>query len=106
MQSSIDEFDQLNADVVAVSTDSSAQNAELSERLNLSFTILSDESRQAIDALGLVHPEGNPLDKSDIARPAVFLIDEQGDVRWRTLTNNWRVRVRPQQLIAELEQLG
>lgn len=35
----------------------------------------------------------------DIARPAEFLIDRDGFVRWRNLTENFRVRARPEQML-------
>lgn len=41
----------------------------------------------------------------DIARPAVFVLDREGRVAWRQLTENWRVRVRPEVILEQLARL-
>jgi len=38
----------------------------------------------------------------DIARPATLVIGENGRVRWKSATENWRVRVRPDAVIEAL----
>jgi len=35
----------------------------------------------------------------DIARPAEFLLDSNGVIRWVNLTEDFRVRARPEQMI-------
>ncbi len=55
------------------------------------FPLLGDPELKAISAYGLRHEGGNPLG-GDIARPALVLIDEAGKIRFRWLTDNWRVR--------------
>lgn len=66
--------------------------------------ILSDADRRTITAYGLLHG-GASIDGSDIARPAILVIDADGRVRWRNLTENWRVRVRPDSVIDAVETL-
>ena len=46
----------------------------------------------------LVHARAG-VDGHDIARPAEFLVDRNRVVRWRHLTDDYRVRVTPQTLI-------
>ena len=41
----------------------------------------------------------------DIARPAVFILNTQGQVAWSNLTDNWRVRITPKELIEALDSL-
>lgn len=41
----------------------------------------------------------------DIARPAEFLIDRDGIVRWRNLTENLRIRARPEQMLEAARNL-
>lgn len=67
------------------------------ERLGLGFPILSDPDAATIRAWGLLHAGGG-ID-GDIARPATFVLDGEGRVAWRSLTDNWRVRVRPEHLL-------
>lgn len=74
------------------------------EKLGLEYRVLSDSDREVIGAYGLLHP-GASIDGGDIARPATLVIDADGIVRWRNLTENWRVRVRPDSVIEALAGL-
>ncbi len=42
----------------------------------------------------------------DIARPAEFLVDHNGVVRWRNLTEDLKVRARPEQMLEAARALG
>jgi hypothetical protein len=46
----------------------------------------------------LLH-QGAGIDGQDVARPAEFLVDSTGTVRWVNLTENYWVRARPEQII-------
>ena len=46
----------------------------------------------------LVHAKAG-INGEDIARPAEFLIDSSGTVRWLNLTENYWVRARPEQVL-------
>ena len=46
-------------------------------------------------------PEG-----ADVARPAEFLIDAAGTVRWMNLTESIAVRARPDQVLKAMDDLG
>jgi len=104
LQSRIQEIKQADAEVLAVTVDSVSDNASLTRQLGLTFRILSDADRTVIDAYGVRHDLGSSPDDS-IARPAVFVIDREGRIAWRNLTDNWRVRVRPEQLLEVLQGL-
>lgn len=43
--------------------------------------------------------KGASMDGSVISRPAAFLIGEDGRVLWRDLATNYRVRIRPDQIL-------
>lgn len=105
MQSRLSDFRELDAVVVAISADLQTDTAMMTERYGLEFPVLSDPEGRVIDAYGLRHPGGDPINEKDIARPATFLIGRDGRVLWRDLTENWRVRVRPGQLLDELRTL-
>lgn len=62
------------------------------------FTFLSDPNAEAIKRWDLLH-EGQGTDGGGIARPAEFLLDSQGVVRWVNLTENYWVRATPDQLL-------
>ena len=68
------------------------------QKAGYSFTFLSDPNVQAIRAYDLVHA-GAGENGHDIARPAEFLIDPTGIVRWVNLTENYLVRARPEQIL-------
>ena len=55
------------------------------------------------DAFGVRHQEG--MMGKDIARPAVFILNTQGRLAWSNLTDNWRVRVTPNELIEALDSM-
>ncbi len=90
--------------MVAVSVDSPEDGAALKKKLGLEFPLLSDPDRRVVDLYGVRHPSGSP-EGGDIARPATFLLDSKGVVRWRDFTDNWRIRVRPGRVIEQLERL-
>jgi peroxiredoxin len=93
------------AEVIAVSVDTSEESARLAEKLDLEFTILSDVERRAISEWGLVH-EGGKMEGEAIARPAIFIVEPDGRISWRSLTDNYRVRVRPEQVLQALAAAG
>ena len=90
---------------MAVSSSPADEHKRAAEKLGLRFPVLSDPEGKAIGAYGLVHPDALPFAEFPIARPAVFLLDGSGTIRERFLTENWRVRARPEQLLAMLDRL-
>jgi peroxiredoxin len=89
---------------VAISVDSPEVNRDLCEKAGYTFTFLSDPKAQAIRRYDLVHA-GAGIDGQDIARPAEFLLDTSGTVRWLNLTENYWVRARPEQILEEAKTL-
>ena len=59
---------------------------------------------QIIRRYDVLHPGAGPKG-ADIARPAEFLIDSNGIVRWVNLTENIAVRARPEQVLSAFEQI-
>jgi len=86
-----------------VVVDPVARNAEVVERLGLSFPILADVDWRVIDAYDLRHSDGGPT--GTIARSATFVLDEQGVVRWRNLTENYRLRPPAEDVVAAVAGL-
>jgi peroxiredoxin len=104
-QDGLSEFDKRGIRVVAVSVDPVEVNRQLREKLGFTFTFLSDPEAEAIRRYDLRHAGAGPRGH-DIARPAEFLIDVAGKVRWVNLTENFRVRVRAEQVLRLADQLG
>jgi peroxiredoxin len=98
LQSRITEIHEQDAEVLAISIDPPDMNGRVAQKHGLTFPILSDHNREALDRFGLRHEEGG-MEGDDIFRPAVFVLDRQGRVVWRKLTDDWRVRVRPEEIL-------
>jgi len=71
---------------------------DLRQKAGYTFTFLSDPKAEAIRRYDLVHA-GQGENGADIARPAAFLIDASGTIRWRMLTENLLVRPRVEQIM-------
>ena len=84
---------------VAISVDSPEINREyMLQKAGYTFTFLSDPKLEAIRRYDLVHA-GQGENGADVARPAEFLIDPSGTVRWRMMTENLFRRARPEQIL-------
>lgn len=90
---------------IAISVDGPAVSAELARKAGYTFPILSDRDAAVIREYDLVH-KGAGMDGTDIARPAEFLLDRTGTVRWRNLTEDYRVRARVEEILAQARKLG
>ena len=84
---------------VAISVDEPPLSRDLAQKAGYTFPILSDSDTRVIAAYGLVH-KGAGVKGHDVARPAEFLVDRSGTVRWVYLTEDLRVRARPEALVA------
>jgi peroxiredoxin len=73
-------------------------NRDMLSKSGYSFTFLSDPKAEVIRRYDLVHT-GAGINGQDIARPAEFLLDADGVVRWVNLTENYWVRARPEQVM-------
>ncbi len=62
------------------------------------FLFLSDPKAEVIRKYDLLHT-GAGENGADISRPAEFLLDSSGKVRWVNLTENYWVRARPEQIL-------
>jgi peroxiredoxin len=83
---------------VAISVDPPDVSRDLCQKAGYTFTFLSDPKAEVIRRYDLVHA-GAGINGQDIARPAEFLVDSSGVVRWVNLTENYWVRARPEQVI-------
>jgi peroxiredoxin len=83
---------------VAISVDTPEQSRDLCQKAGYTYTFLSDPKAEVIRRYDILHPHGGE-DGQDIARPAEFLLDANGVVRWVNLTEDFRVRARPEQMI-------
>ena len=97
-------FNQAGIRPVAISVDSPEVTRDLMRKAGYTFTFLSDPNAEVIRRYDLVHA-GAGENGRDIARPAEFLIDATGTVRWINLTENYWVRARPEDVLDKAKLL-
>ena len=89
---------------MAISVDSPSASQDLCRKAGYTFPFLSDPNTEAIRRYDLLH-KGAGIDGHDIARPAEFLLDSSGVIRWINLTDDLRVRARPEQMLQAAKSL-
>ncbi len=91
-------FEEVGIRPVAISVDSPEVTRDFCEKAGYTYTFLSDPKADLIRRYDLLHA-GAGIEGQDIARPAEFLLDASGIVRWVNLTENYWVRARPEQIL-------
>ena len=89
---------------VAISVDTPEVSRDLCLKAGYTFTFLSDPKAEVIRRYDLLHA-GAGIEGQDIARPAEFLVDSSGTVRWANLTEDYYVRARPEQILEAAKTL-
>ena len=98
MQRNLTQLEEAGIRPVAISVDSPEEPRNLSQQAGYTFPLLSDPKAEVIRRYDLVHA-GAGINGQDVARPAEFLIDSSGTVRWINLTENYWIRARPEQVL-------
>lgn len=93
------EFQRAGVRPVAISVDPTDVSRDLAHKAGYTFTLLSDPGAEVIRRYKLLHPGGGP-GGHEIARPAEFLVDATGTIRWTNFTEDIRVRARADQMLA------
>jgi peroxiredoxin len=89
---------------IAISVDTPEQSRDLAKKAGYTFPILSDQGGAVARQYDLIH-KGAGAGGQDVARPAEFLLDRSGTVRWRNLTEDYRVRARPEEMLERAREL-
>jgi peroxiredoxin len=90
---------------VAISVDTPEVSRNLAGKAGYTFPILSDPQTETIRRYNLLHKGGGP-EGSDIARPAEFLVDSSGTVRWTNFTEDVRIRAKADEMLAAARGLN
>ena len=69
------------------------------QRRGFTFTILSDPNTDVIRRYDLLHIGAGPGER-DVSRPAEFILDSFGTVRWVNFTDDIRVRARADEMLS------
>ncbi len=70
---------------------------------DIRLPFLSDSKAEVIRRYDLLHAGAVPKG-ADIARPAEFLMDSTGTIRWVNLTKNIAVQARPEQVLKAFDE--
>jgi glutaredoxin-dependent peroxiredoxin len=102
---SLSRFNELNAQVVGISVDAPFSNKAFASQNNLQFPILSDYSRAAVKAYGIVLDNFAGLSGYAAAKRSVFVLDTQGIVRYAWVTDDPGVEPKYDEITEALSSL-
>jgi glutaredoxin-dependent peroxiredoxin len=94
----------LGAQVVGISVDGPFANKIFTENRHLNFPILSDYKREVINKYGIVMANLGPLENYNAAKRSVFVLDENGIIRYRWISDNPLVEPNYDEIRSSLEK--
>ncbi|MFB3888529.1 MAG: redoxin domain-containing protein [Candidatus Bathyarchaeia archaeon] len=95
----------LKAQVVGISVNDPFANKEFAAKNRLSFPILSDYNREVIKAYSLEAPNFAGLKGYTVAKRSIFVLDRDGVVRYRWVTENPLVEPNYEEIEKVLEKI-
>lgn len=98
------EIEQLGVRPVAISVDTPEMSRDLCRKAGYTYTFLSDPKAEVIRRYDLLHP-GAGVNGQDIGRSAEFLLHSSGVIRWVNLTEDYRMRARPERIMEAAKAL-
>ncbi len=98
------ELERANATILAISVDSPFALKEFKERNMLNFTLLSDFNKEVIKAYDVVLPD--LLGLKELAKRAVFIVDKDGVIRYKWVSDDPRIEPDYDEVIREAEKIG
>ena len=84
---------------MAISVDPPAKSKELAGKLSVTFPLLSDEPLATAHAYGVEDKENS------ISWPSLFVIAPDGKVAWRSVSQTYKVRAGPADILKALDAL-
>lgn len=99
MAADYEKFKAAGADILAISVDPPEKSRDFANKLKVPFPVLSDVDHKTIDAYGVLNPQ------RPIAKPAVFIVDKKGIVRWSYIGESPPDRPLNDTLLAELGKM-
>lgn len=94
----------LDSDVLGVSVDSPFVNRKFKEDNGLPFSVLSDFNREAARSYGVLYEDYFGL--KGVAKRAVFVIDREGRIAYRWVSEDSGVEPDYEEVKAAVERLG
>ena len=85
---SLNELNSYGAQLIGISVDGPFANKIFTQNRHLNFPLLSDYKRETIQRYGIVMKDLATLKDYNAAKRSVFIIDENGIVRYRWISDN------------------
>jgi peroxiredoxin len=95
--------------IYGISPDSPQESREFAKKVPsdgrgpLGFQLLSDAGSVVIDRYGLRDPAYAGEKINGVPRPSVFVLDQQGRIRWLKIENDYRERPTNEEVAAALD---
>ena len=95
--------------IYAISRDRPEESRDLEKKIEsdkrgaLGYELLSDPRSLTIDRYGLRDPEYAKQKLDGVPRPSVFVLDQQGRVRWAKVETDYRERPSVEEVAAALD---
>jgi peroxiredoxin len=102
---SLSKFNSLDANVVGISVDPPFSNKAFKEQNKLNFPILSDYNRDAVRAFGVALENFAGLRGYTSAKRAVFILDKEGVVKFKWVSDNPGIEPNYEQVLSELSKV-
>jgi peroxiredoxin len=99
-------FNDLDAAVYGLSVDAPFANNAFAEKNQLNFPILSDYTRQAVNAYGVAHDDFAGMPGYTAAKRSVFVVDKQGKVAYAWVADVPSQEPNYDEVQAAVRQLG
>lgn len=105
LRDSLVDFHSLDAQVVGISVDAPAANKAFATANGLTFPLLSDYSREVIARYDVVQPDFGGLPGLVTARRAVFVLDKEGTIRYKWVSEDPGIEPNYEHIRASLSSL-
>jgi peroxiredoxin len=102
---SLSKFNNVNAQVIGISVDPPFSNKAFADQNKLTFPILSDFNRQVVKTYDVYHDNFVGLNGYTAAKRAVFVLDKQGTVRYKWISENPGVEPNYDEVFKAVESL-
>jgi len=104
------QFDELGVKITLISPQSHQKSRSQAKQVGMNFDFLVDVDNSAAKTLGILQENGLPAGfqvlgyDTDVPKPTTFVLDENGKVIFADLTTNYRLRTKPEDILAALRK--
>ena len=97
------EISNLGAQVIGISNDGPFANKAFAEKFNITYPVLGDYKSKTIREYDILMPDLLHVKGYDAAKRSVFVLDENGIIRYKWVSENPLVEPNYQEIIASLK---